>query len=154
MILLFNEQSIVIFWVNGCKNEWFWQRITCSSQRAYPLGFRTVVVSTSIPSLMTCKRKPNSFKINHKLLKVSRSRNKIIEPQILPKNERTNLFFYPENSQDRKTNSFVRFLWESASLQFCFEIYWPLVCSHFYVCANLCANNCENCFINAGAAVL
>ena len=30
------------------------------------------------------------------VLKVSRSRNKIVEPQILPKNEWTNLFFYPE----------------------------------------------------------
>ena len=29
-----------------------------------------------------------------RILKVSRSRNKIVEPQILPKNERTNLFFY------------------------------------------------------------
>ena len=29
-------------------------------------------------------------------LKVSRSRNKIVEPQILPKNEQTNLFFYPD----------------------------------------------------------
>ena len=27
---------------------------------------------------------------------------------------------------DRKTNSFVHFLGESAALQFCFEIYWPL----------------------------
>ena len=29
------------------------------------------------------------------------------------------------HSQDRKTNSFVRFLGESAAQQFCFEIYWP-----------------------------
>ena len=28
--------------------------------------------------------------------------------------------------QDRKTNSFVCFLGESAALQFCFEIFWPL----------------------------
>ena len=29
-------------------------------------------------------------------LKVSRSRNKIVMPKLLPKNERTNLFLYPE----------------------------------------------------------
>ena len=29
--------------------------------------------------------------------------------------------------QDRKTNSFVSFLGEPAALQFCFEIYWPLI---------------------------
>ena len=29
-------------------------------------------------------------------LKVSRSRNKIVEPKLLPKNEPTNLFFYPD----------------------------------------------------------
>ena len=28
--------------------------------------------------------------------------------------------------QDRKTNSFVRFLGEAIAQQFCFEIYWPL----------------------------
>ena len=31
-----------------------------------------------------------------RLLKVSRSRNKIVMPKLLPKNEQTNLFFYPE----------------------------------------------------------
>ena len=30
------------------------------------------------------------------LIKVSRSRNKIVKPKLLPKNEWTNLFFYPE----------------------------------------------------------
>ena len=30
------------------------------------------------------------------MLKVSRSQNKIVEPKLLPKNERTNLFFYPD----------------------------------------------------------
>ena len=33
------------------------------------------------------------------------------------------------SSQDRKTNSFIHFLGESAAQQFCFEIYWPLVSS-------------------------
>ena len=45
-------------------------------------------------------------------IKVSRSQNKIVEPQILPKNKRT--------------KSFVCFLVESVAWQFCFEIYWPL----------------------------
>ena len=36
-------------------------------------------------------------------LKVSRSRNKIVEPQLLPKNERTNLFFYPDDSEILET---------------------------------------------------
>ena len=31
-----------------------------------------------------------------KWIKVSRSRNKIVKPKLLPKNKRTNLFFYPE----------------------------------------------------------
>ena len=31
-------------------------------------------------------------------LKVSRSRNKISKPELLPKDEQTNLFFYPENT--------------------------------------------------------
>ena len=26
----FNEQSLVIFWVNWCKNEGFWKRFTCT----------------------------------------------------------------------------------------------------------------------------
>jgi hypothetical protein len=30
------------------------------------------------------------------LLKVSRSGNKIVKPKLLPKNEQTNLFFFPE----------------------------------------------------------
>ena len=45
-----------------------------------------------------------------RFIKVSRSRNKIVEPQMT-------------TVQDRKTNSFVHFLGESAALQFCFEIY-------------------------------
>ena len=37
------------------------------------------------------------------VLKVSRSRNKIVEPQILPKNEWTNLFFYPDGPKILET---------------------------------------------------
>ena len=78
-------------------------------------------------------------------IKVSRSRNKIVELKLLLKNKRTNLFFYPDNSeiletwcqtkfkfqvftsrQDRKTNSFVCFLGGVMAQQLCFEIYWPL----------------------------
>ena len=28
----FNEQSLVILWVNWCKNEGFWKRFTCNDQ--------------------------------------------------------------------------------------------------------------------------
>ena len=69
------------------------------------------------------------------MLKVSRSRNKIVEPKLLPKNEQLgntwNLkskfkFQVFPSRQDRKTNSFVCFLGEVTAQQFCFEIYWPL----------------------------
>ena len=33
-------------------------------------------------------------------IKVIRSRNKIVEPELLPKKERTKLFFYPENPEN------------------------------------------------------
>ena len=36
------------------------------------------------------------FKKGAAILKVSRSRNKIVMPKLLPKKERMNLFFYPE----------------------------------------------------------
>ena len=39
---------------------------------------------------------------NLELIKVNRPRNKIVEPQILPKNERTNLFFYPAQQSGQK----------------------------------------------------
>ena len=66
------------------------------------------------------------------------------------KNERTNLFFYPDSPkiletwtskfkfqvftdcQNRKTISFIRF-WKKLRLDnFCFEIYWPLIGGWFY----------------------
>ena len=28
----FNEQYLVILWVNGCKNEGFWKRFTCTNK--------------------------------------------------------------------------------------------------------------------------
>ena len=78
------------------------------------------------------------------LLKVSRSRNEVCRAVTSSKNERTNLFFYPDSPeiletwtsrfkfqvfpdcQDRKTNSSVRF-WKKLRLdKFCFEICWPL----------------------------
>ena len=36
-------------------------------------------------------------------LKVSRSQNKIVEPELLPKNKRTNLFFFPDDSDILET---------------------------------------------------
>jgi hypothetical protein len=38
-----------------------------------------------------------------KSLKVSRSRNKICRAETSPKNERTNLFFYPDDSEILET---------------------------------------------------
>ena len=59
------------------------------------------------------------------LLKVSRSRNKIVESEHLPKtNER--IYF---SIQDRNTNSLVYFLGGVTARRFCFQIYWPLVTS-------------------------
>ena len=40
--------------------------------------------------------KINFTHVYRNLLKVSRSRNKIVMPKLLPKNDPTNLFFYPE----------------------------------------------------------
>ena len=56
-------------------------------------------------------------------LKVSRSPNKIVEPQTLPKNERTFFHSIPTTIQDSKTNWFAHFSGKSADLRFCFEIY-------------------------------
>ena len=35
--LYFNKQSVVIFWVNWCKYECFWQRINCTELRGIDL---------------------------------------------------------------------------------------------------------------------
>ena len=40
--------------------------------------------------------KINFTHVYRNLLKVSRSRKKIVMPKLLPKNDPTNLFFYPE----------------------------------------------------------
>ena len=32
--LEFNEQSLVILWVNWCKNEGFWKRFTCTGRNS------------------------------------------------------------------------------------------------------------------------
>ena len=63
------------------------------------------------------------------MLKVNRSQNKIIEPQILPTTKKTNLVFYPEQQSAQKANLFVCFLGKSRAQQFCFEIYQPQVSS-------------------------
>ena len=47
--------------------------------------------------ILYSKEPPLNLATRAELLKVSRSRSKIVEPQILPKNEGTNLFFYPDN---------------------------------------------------------
>ena len=80
-----------------------------------------------------------------RLLKVSKSQKQNCRAKTSSKNERTNLFFYPDgpeiletwnqnlkfqvipDCQDRKTNSSVRF-WKKFFFEyFAFEIYWPLV---------------------------
>ena len=63
----------------------------------YPLfAFKMWISAFIFLDLVAKKAKPSPLN-GH--LKVSRSRNKIVEPKILPKNERTNLFFYPDNSE-------------------------------------------------------
>ena len=37
------------------------------------------------------------FYSSRRQVKVNRSQNKIVEPKLLPKNEGTNLFFYPDS---------------------------------------------------------
>ena len=60
-------------------------------------------------------------------LKVSKFRKQIFQPKLLPKNEPTNLFFYPDYTyQDRKTNSMVQFFGRSFGWIFFFDFYWPL----------------------------
>ena len=48
------------------------------------------------------------------MIKVSRSLNKIVEPTLLPKNEQTNLFFYPDDLEILETwnqNSSFKYFW-------------------------------------------
>ena len=77
--------------------------------------------------MLTPSDSANLDKLEMTLLKVNRFRNKIVELYILPKNERTNLFFYPDTDlttvQDSKTNSFPCFLGDSEAQQFCFKIF-------------------------------
>ena len=51
-----------------------------------------------------------------KLLKVSRSRNKIVESEHLPKTNERIYFSILRSSQDRKTILFARFFWENLRL--------------------------------------
>ena len=60
------------------------------------------------------------------MLKVSRSRNKIVEPKLLPNRNRNSSFKYFRVVRiEKQIRSFV--FWEKLRLDnFCFEIYWPL----------------------------
>ena len=79
------------------------------------------------------------------LLKVSRSRNKIVEPQILPKKQTNILVFLSWtvycSSQDGKTNSFVGFfgrIWGSTVL------FWDLLTFLRPYCPIIyCVRNCQ-----------
>ena len=55
------------------------------------------------------------------MIKVSRSRNKIVDVKILPKTNEQIYFSILTTVQDRKTNSLVCFLGESAAQKFCFR---------------------------------
>ena len=69
---------------------------------------------------------PNLFLTD--TLEVSRSRNKIVEPKLLPKNEPTNLFFNPDDSEILETwnqnSSFKYFGVVWIEKQFCLFIFW------------------------------
>ena len=68
---------------------------------------------------------------NWGFVKVSKNRKQIFQQKVLPKNEPTNLFFYPDyyTYQDRKTNSMIRFLDEVLAWKFVIDFYWPLACT-------------------------
>ena len=47
----FNEQSLVILWVNWCKNEGFWKRLTCTgivADNKPLLDFIKIILTSSI----------------------------------------------------------------------------------------------------------
>ena len=104
-------------------------------------------------------------KMNEKInflytVKVSKSQKQNCRAKTSSKNERTNLFFYPDgpeiletwnwnlkfqiipDCQDRKTNSSVRFWKKFFSVNFAFEIYWPLTMSTNFQ-HTVCINNVE-----------
>ena len=76
-------------------------------------------------SFLIRKYPPTHF---FQILKVSRSRNKIVEPITSPKNERTNLFFYPDNSEILETwisiSSFKYFRVVRIEKQICPFVFW------------------------------
>ena len=39
----FNEQSLVMLWVNWCKNEGFWKRFTCTTVHSYILYYAHII---------------------------------------------------------------------------------------------------------------
>ena len=62
------------------------------------------------------------------MVKVRRSRNKIVEPKLLLENERTNLFFYPDDSEILETwnrnSSFKYFQVVRIEKQICLFVFW------------------------------
>ena len=53
-------------------------------------GIKKMSIPTNVWHFLFCRGFSKDY------LKVNRSQNKIVEPKLLPKNEPTNLFFYPD----------------------------------------------------------
>ena len=85
--------------------------------------FQTVILFLS--QFYSCDF-PHFFQDVMKILKVSKNRKQIFQPKLLPKTEQSICFSILISSQDRKTNSLVRFLEEVLAGKFAFEIYGPL----------------------------
>ena len=69
--LEFNEQSLVILWVNWCKNEGFWKRFTCTNELIiYFLNFPTKCWKMKlhnsfyrVPHSYPVKKLPSTWKV-------------------------------------------------------------------------------------------
>ena len=62
--LEFNEQSLVILWVNWCKNEGFWKRFTC-------IRYRKVIINSScfkLSSIWILKKNSRSSLLKKKII--------------------------------------------------------------------------------------
>ena len=104
-LIKLDEEGLSVQWW-GKKDDWLWLLISFSSSRR-----RNQTWTLNVTQHSAVDRKLNQKHLefltapwqNQAVLKVSRSRNKIVEPQLLPKNERTNLFFYPDDSEILET---------------------------------------------------
>ena len=72
----------------------------CMSKHLMAKNMPRLLSKLKMETMKQTRSSQNQIKIS---LKVSRSRKKIFEPQVLPKNERMNLFFYPDDTEILET---------------------------------------------------